>query len=75
MVQFRIAKTPVVLQKRAQLAQLLLQRLKVEDCEKFQICSDEKIFTADVPFNCCNSRYLSRLPVYNVDPEVYTKLT
>jgi AraC-like DNA-binding protein len=76
-VQQRPLLTPPVKERRAERAAKLLTRLKNEDKGKVRIFSDEKIFTADVAVNRRNSRYLTTLPVTEVDPNIrcsyYTK--
>jgi len=64
-------QTPVAVQKRAAIAQFLLQRLNEKVSRNIQISSYENIFTADVIVNCCISKYLSGLLVNNVDPALY----
>jgi hypothetical protein len=51
-------------------ARKLLLRLKKEDAGKVHIFSDEKLFVADALVNQRNSRYLTDLPVTEVDESV-----
>jgi hypothetical protein len=56
--------------KRRERARKLLLRLKKEDAGKVRIFSDEKLFVADALVNRRNSRYLTDLPVTEVDESV-----
>ncbi len=49
----------------------MLLRLRKEDSGKVCIFSDEKLFVADTLINCCNSRYLTSLPVSEVDGTIW----
>ncbi len=57
-------------EKRRERARKLLLRLKKEDAGKVRIFSDEKLFVADALVNRRNSRYLTDLPVNEVDESV-----
>jgi hypothetical protein len=55
---------------RKERCQKLINKLKASQSRQVQIFSDEKFFTVDVAVNRCNSRYLTDLPVADVDPDV-----
>lgn len=69
-VQLRPLLTPATMEKRAERAHNILARIRHQDAGKIRIFSDEKIFTADAAVNRRNSRYLSGLPVGDVDPKI-----
>lgn len=68
--QSRPLLTADVKEKRLERATKLLNRLKKEDAKRVRIFSDEKIFTTNAAVNRRNSRYLTDLPVGDVDPEI-----
>jgi hypothetical protein len=55
---------------RKERCQKLINKLKASQPRQVRIFSDEKIFTVDVAVNHRNSRYLTALPVADVDPDV-----
>jgi hypothetical protein len=55
---------------RKERCQKLINKLKISQPPQVQTFSDENIFTVDVAINCYNSRYLTDLPVADVDPDV-----
>ncbi len=55
-------------EKRLQRGKQLINKLKSYERNKVRIFSDEKLFTANPQINRRNSRYLSDLPVADVDP-------
>ena len=69
-VQSRPLLTASAKEKRVERARELVTRQKHPDAGKVRIFSDEKIFTVDAAINRRNSRYLSDLPVTNVNPNI-----
>jgi transposase-like protein len=57
-------------EKRCERAKQLIDRLRKKDSGKVRIFSDEKLFVSDVLVNRRNSRYLTDLPVTEVDESV-----
>jgi hypothetical protein len=55
---------------RKERCQNLINKLKASQPHQVRIFSDEKIFTVGVAVNICNSRFLTDLPVADVDPDV-----
>jgi hypothetical protein len=58
-------------EKRHERAKQLLLRLRNEDSGKVRLFSDKKLFIADILINRCNSRYLTSLPVSEVDETIW----
>ena len=56
--------------RRAERAQRLLNKIKNLDMPKIRVFSCKKIFTTDTAINHRNSRYLTDLPVRDVDEQV-----
>jgi hypothetical protein len=63
----RLLLTTDAQETRKERCQKLINKLKASQPRQVQIFSDEKIFTVDV---AVNSRYLTDLPVADVDPDV-----
>jgi hypothetical protein len=55
---------------RKERCQKLINKLKASQPRQVRIFSEEKIFTVDVAVNHRNSRYLTDLPVADIDPDV-----
>ncbi len=60
--------TQLIQEKRLQRGKQLINKLKSYERNKVRIFSNEKLFTANPQINRRNSRYLSDLPVADVDP-------
>ena len=60
--------TQLIQEKRLNRSKQLINKLKSYEKNKVHIFSDEKLFTANLQINRRNSRYLSDLPVADVDP-------
>jgi hypothetical protein len=62
--------TTAAQEMRKERCQKLLNKLKASQPRQVRIFSDEKMFNVDVAVNRRNSRYLTDLPVADVDPDV-----
>jgi hypothetical protein len=58
-------------EKRRKRARWLLLRLRGEDSCKVRIFSDKKVFVANALINRRNSRYLTGLPMSEVDKNIW----
>jgi hypothetical protein len=61
---------PIIAAKYHERARKLLLRLRKEVSGKVCIFSDIKIFVANALVNCCNSRYLTDLPMSEVNKSI-----
>jgi hypothetical protein len=62
--------TPDAQETRKERCQKLISKLKASQRHQVRIFSDEKICTVDMAIDRRNSRYLTDLPVADVDPDV-----